>query len=490
MGVHNSAFLNFVLNFDHRIHPLAIIIKFWTRCQGAGFKQLNSYCIVNMLIYYLQQLKLPMLPPIILFQRNLPENQLGAWNFAYNTNFRNLTQNKSDVTDLLIGFFKFYSTFEYDRFVISPLYGKIYPRHQFENNFFEDNEHARYKYAIENMCYEPLPIKSALCIQDPFELNANIGKAVQPTTLEHWKAYTKFATKICEQFRQQNRSAGPAGLLIKLFTETPSLKAGAGSALPLKQAHLTTHGNNLLDAIEKCAQYSESSTEYVLRITPLGLETYVVKQILLKQFTATDPKRILTQPEINQYWAENFIKFLTEEFFVKFFGFQVAEETYKASGLPKTNYSTATKTDEEQTQEALAKAKVASAGENLCHVQLFSIKGDHDTWSGRRKIVFTDAVSFQKECDASKVLVEASQAKPSTIVINTFLKIVCGQKYEFVSLEFHDCVGLRKRSGLKTFFKNSLMRDARQCLKAHLQMLQAESVKSQNGSGAVAMDCK
>jgi DNA polymerase sigma len=475
MGVFNSAFLNYICNFHQLIHPLAMLVKFWTRCQGPSFKILNSYCIINMLIYYLQQLKFPLLPPIIMFQEGIPENQIGPWNFAWNLDFPNISKNKCDVWDLLAGFFKFYSSFAYERYVISPLYAKVFPRQQFENNFFEDNEQARYKFAVETLKHPPLQLKASLCVQDPFELNANIGKATPAATLENWKTHCRFAAKICEDFLK-NRSSGVPNMLTKLFTEFPSLKPGAGSSLPLKQP--------MLEAIEKCAQYTETSTEYVLQIAPLGHETYVIKQILLKSLTATNPKGVLTQLEINQFWAEQFIKFLIDTFFIKLFGFTAEQRPYKSSGLPKVHYSTATKSDEEMEKEALAKLQVAGANETANHVSLYRINSTVDSWSGRRKILYTDTATMERELKSAEQFLETCKTSQSATVVNTYLKIVCGPKYEFVALEFYDCVGTRKRSGLKTFFKNSLMRDSRQCLKGHFQILQANAAKvTTNGSG-------
>jgi DNA polymerase sigma len=222
-GYFNSCFINFIMNFDERIHSLAVIIKYWIGLNRHHVeqKQLNSYCIINLLLYYLQQLELPLLPPIFLLQINVEPVRYGPWNFAYDRSFCSKKRNTMSVFELLEGFFKFYARFDYNETVICPLYARTFDRSYFTYNLNKNprifQEFRGYAFAVEQLRYQRLQTRTSMCVQDPFELNSNIARSVLAKTLKQWVVLNKFAVDICEQYLDESKSE----FLTKLFTESP-----------------------------------------------------------------------------------------------------------------------------------------------------------------------------------------------------------------------------------------------------------------------------
>ncbi|XP_037024443.1 uncharacterized protein LOC119066221 [Bradysia coprophila] len=174
-GSLNSPIVAHLLNFDHRIHKLAIIIKYWTKIHDcAGVNRISNYAVVWMLLYYLQTLPQPIVPPIHVFQRDVPPSMVSHYNFAFDYSIPNQTENQNQWPELLLGFFKFYRDFDYDSQLICPLYGKTFSKTD-----------VKAKKVIELQRYERIlstdrtekPIRldrKALCIQDPFEITRKV----------------------------------------------------------------------------------------------------------------------------------------------------------------------------------------------------------------------------------------------------------------------------------------------------------------------------
>ena len=96
-------------NFDVRIRPFMVSIKYWSKRRGIastwhGF--MNSYCFLLMGIKYLQMVHPPILPAV------------GDGTEHSNMRWAAETENESDLKDLLLGFFSFWSAFDDGRHAI------------------------------------------------------------------------------------------------------------------------------------------------------------------------------------------------------------------------------------------------------------------------------------------------------------------------------------------------------------------------------------
>lgn len=112
-----------LLTFDRRIDDLTIMIKCWMKMHDLyGSNKITNYPMLLMILFYLQSIPNPIVPPIDSFQRNVQPRLVNGYNFAFDHSFRNVTTNALSVVDLLKGFFDFYCDFDFFM-LISPLHG-------------------------------------------------------------------------------------------------------------------------------------------------------------------------------------------------------------------------------------------------------------------------------------------------------------------------------------------------------------------------------
>ncbi|XP_023345083.1 speckle targeted PIP5K1A-regulated poly(A) polymerase [Eurytemora carolleeae] len=145
MGVFNSQFIKSCVNMDERFQSLFTTIKFLLKHQGltgGGGDRINcnrftSYAVTLMLIFYLQQLENPILPPVaeILELDGMdPEFNINGWIFSFSfENIVSVNKNLMSLEQLLTGFFEFYSTFYYE-FIICPFFGTEITHESFKVN--------------------------------------------------------------------------------------------------------------------------------------------------------------------------------------------------------------------------------------------------------------------------------------------------------------------------------------------------------------------
>ncbi|XP_058178336.1 terminal uridylyltransferase Tailor-like [Anopheles ziemanni] len=216
-GWYNSMFLRAVMRFDPRIYQLAMIIKFWARRAHIFTvqKQMNSYGLLMMMIFFLQTLDLPVLSSVENMQRDIPRDPYGAWNLAYPMQIRYKTCNVSTVRELLVSFFKFYAEFDFSKNLISPFTGRLCSLRALKEKTIP--EQAAYYRAVEREDYPEISCGPFVTIQDPFELNLNVGKLMRMKRLyEQLSLSFRHAYAMC--LAQQYNTFSK--LLISLYTDT------------------------------------------------------------------------------------------------------------------------------------------------------------------------------------------------------------------------------------------------------------------------------
>lgn len=170
LGCFNSRILGVLLHFDPRISLLASIIKAWMKIhECCGRYMITNYTAMWMLVFYLQQLPEPLLPPLSYFQANIPAVTVRGFNVAFNTNIPNLTKNRDNIMDLLRGFFDFYSKFDFKSNIICPLYGL---------SVAKDTLHTQRAPALKQLydlvksknSESSLRLTNSICVQDPIEV--------------------------------------------------------------------------------------------------------------------------------------------------------------------------------------------------------------------------------------------------------------------------------------------------------------------------------
>ncbi|KAJ8719867.1 hypothetical protein PYW08_012042 [Mythimna loreyi] len=170
-GVRNSQLVAFLLHYDKRALPLAVLIKYWSKVHKfTGTNLMGNYSLILMLIFYLQLMNI--IPSIYELQRNVPPYYVDSWNTAFDASMTSNTRNSDTLYELLGGFFKCYSTFNYKENMISPYMGRVINKKCFDN-FDMPEEYSLYKNQVSKDVRKKLKTDSKICIQDPFEHNRN-----------------------------------------------------------------------------------------------------------------------------------------------------------------------------------------------------------------------------------------------------------------------------------------------------------------------------
>jgi len=206
-AVHNSHLLNHILSMDYRIKPVLIKLKIWAKNIGLintnGF---SSYSFYWLGLFIMQVLGL--LPAIRDLQQSVPEVLVGQWNCAFSKKPQENIVKKQEIlseNDILNTFYKYYSNFDFNKFVISPYTGYPLLKTDFENVEQLPDELWRYKqfYKENQECQKLLFLGSCpfkMYTQDPFQHNVNITARVTP------KVFEKFINACAELKTKNNLS--------------------------------------------------------------------------------------------------------------------------------------------------------------------------------------------------------------------------------------------------------------------------------------------
>ncbi|XP_022159996.1 terminal uridylyltransferase Tailor-like isoform X1 [Myzus persicae] len=192
-SVHNSHLLNHILSMDNRIKPVLMKLKIWAKNIGLintnGF---SSYSFYWLGIFIMQVMGI--LPAIRDLQKSVPEVLVNQWNCAFSKNPQEYIIKKQESlseSDILNVFYKYYSNFDFDKFVISPYIGCPLLKKDFENVEQLPGELWRYKqfYEENKECQKLLFLGTCqfkMYTQDPFQHNVNITARVTPKIFENF----------------------------------------------------------------------------------------------------------------------------------------------------------------------------------------------------------------------------------------------------------------------------------------------------------------
>ncbi|XP_023940508.1 speckle targeted PIP5K1A-regulated poly(A) polymerase [Bicyclus anynana] len=197
LGAQNSKLVAFLLHADPRLVPLAVVLKYWAKVHGlSGTGRLTNYALTMLVIFYLQQPPRPVLPPVQWLQRDRACDVIvDDWNtgFMHDHELLPKTDNTLTMSELLGGFFKFYSTFDFDKMVVCPFTGIAMKKDLFDNVKDLPPEFDRYKENVQQEFVYPLRTSTSMCVQDPIELCHNVASPVNSRLAFEIIAFCKFA---------------------------------------------------------------------------------------------------------------------------------------------------------------------------------------------------------------------------------------------------------------------------------------------------------
>lgn len=210
-GVENSKLLRYFINSNQTAFKLAFMVKFWSKTHNlTGSNLMPSYCLTLLVIFFLQQID--MLHSVQDLQENTEALYIDGWNTAFNK-LEITDRNNKSLYKLLGEFFKYYKSFEFNKYIISPYLGRPIQKELLEKTESVPLGFSLYKNNVFIKNYKPIRLDTVMCVQDPFEHNRNCAVAVHPKLAQKVLAQIQKAASVYEL-------ESPGAFLPKLLAPT------------------------------------------------------------------------------------------------------------------------------------------------------------------------------------------------------------------------------------------------------------------------------
>lgn len=258
--------------------------------------------MIWMLLFYLQNLPEPIVPPITEFQKLVPPYFVNnVFNFAFDVSYPNRTRNQMRCSELLLGFFKFYKDFDFKNNVICPIYGKAFPKADILEKKLP--EFQRYHEILVLNQLPPMSFNKCICIQDPFEITHSIPGAI--AGLQFQKIILKFQLA-AETIEAELAQAGESTNLLLLLFDVEKFESYAVERTK-KQRQIDQMDKHQRLPMPKVTSANGKTSIY---LEPSDHQLSIARDILMKKFNETDVK--IDKLTINRLWAETVIEFLVQ----------------------------------------------------------------------------------------------------------------------------------------------------------------------------------
>lgn len=417
MGIHSSGFIQHLIQFDYRIYPLMMVVKFWaTTHELSGTGRITNYCLVMMVIFFLQTLPVnPLLPPVDVFQHHVPMLEVCGWNVAFNRNLKQQVLNMARLEKLLKEFFEFLSTYDYETYMMCPLFGKSYKKEDFSQAVEPPPEFRLYRKYVQNFPEDTFPNLKPLCVQDPFELKMNIGASCSPKHLNKFIACAHFAASIFRDadLNQEKLSETLMRLFFENELKVPIMKNPQKGTQNITQSIQGIDAKNLL----------------TITLMPSKSELKMLKEIVQKNNINT----MDAIKEINKYWVDSMGKFVVL-MLKEIYEMTISVENQPGNSKNPTDYP-----------------------------KVFLSSTEINVWSGRTSIKTDPAHLVEAEIAETNRLKETIQpADPLkfSLILNT------NSMYEYLQVSCID--RLMVRNNLKDFHKH-FVENVRSLVNGYLQ---------------------
>ncbi|XP_039444416.1 uncharacterized protein LOC120424383 [Culex pipiens pallens] len=435
-GCYNSKFIYALTKFDSRIHKLAIIIKFWAKCAFllTNHRQMNTYCIIMMLIFYLQTKKLPLLPSVQDLQKGIPRVNYGPWNLGYPREIIFQSMNRESIRQLLTAFFKYYATFEYDKYLISPYVGRRVTVDEMKQQKVRELQPY---YRAEQQQFPQFNYGTLLHIQDPFELNMNVGGVLNSAQhFEQFKLSFKTAHEVCLATIQEPF----AKVLEEVFTKTKKFSKPPKNVPRPKNG--TTNSNATGNGGETPSPAEDNGKHWrICRLLPIEYELFMVRQILLVR--NTDKDAIITERQIKDMWADCLLDFI-EDILSKIYLLKVEplKDADRCSNIPPS-----VKQDD---------------------IRTFQMVSERQVIFKRPRLQISNEEELENEIAISKARWQANRPLVFNCRVDLF-------KTNDDAIELHIPDQQRKNGALRVFIETCFLTQIRNCIKGYLKVMLAKA---------------
>jgi poly(A) RNA polymerase len=196
-GFYMSELLYLYGEIDERVRPLVFCLRKWASLVGltnsaTPGRWITNFSLTVMVLFFLQNIKKPILPSMSLLIKSATPNDIRVTDDNINCTFlRDLnklsfkTENIESLHHLLLQFYEFYSTFNFQQNGISLIEGRPITK----------------------------PDHSAIWITNPLEPLLNVSKNVSHEELEKLKLETRNAAWILESTIDKNKDPSSWGLM-------------------------------------------------------------------------------------------------------------------------------------------------------------------------------------------------------------------------------------------------------------------------------------
>lgn len=434
LGVLNSPILGHLITYDSRIYVLATIIKYWMKVHNcSGTNRITNYAVLWMLIYYLQSIPEPIVPPIIEFQRYVREYTVHLFNFAFDYNYPNNTTNRQRTSELLLGFFRFYKDFDFETQLICPLHGRSFPKNDVLTKHLP--EFKRYQDILKiNQAELPMQMKKPICIQDPFDITHTVPGAIAPNVFQRIQAKIGYATEIIE--KELSAAGESTDLLLNLF-ESAQFDKYADAQMQKKNREHVSHVK-----IE-CRSANALTVSYV----PTEAELFDVREILSKSMPK-ECNELIDQTGVHKFWAEHAIKYIVK----------MIEEIFMIELKATSTFGEGTSKPVATNSETILQKSSDK------FLKEFEVVGTQDVLVGRKLVKNIDEHTLSKEKDLSRKLIAETSNK---MILRAHLKLSADlENFNRVALEMNDLIKSKKNNQFRTF-STCFQHHSRQFLKAY-----------------------
>lgn len=198
-STYNSRFVADLLNRDVRLRELFLFLKIWAKkLKLIGSGSMTSYCLITLIIYGMQQKG--QLPSIKQLQSRCPVQDVLGVNYAYSLRQLQPLPDTLTTPDLIASFFELYSSMDFEKKVLSPYLGHdldVETAFSVPGGFPEYDDQLKAMKMATGVPPEPFQYLRCVCVQDPFELQHNVGQSVSQTNLCYLRECFIFAAKAC-----------------------------------------------------------------------------------------------------------------------------------------------------------------------------------------------------------------------------------------------------------------------------------------------------
>ncbi|KAK6618470.1 hypothetical protein RUM43_013663 [Polyplax serrata] len=160
---------------------------------------ITSFSVILLTLFYVQQLDEPLVPTACELQQLAANKHIvNNWNVSFTKDRDHTSRNTMSIPDLITGFFKFYTNFEFGLYLISLFTGKSYLKSIFANQNTIPVEFSHYTDNLINNRCDKFELHKYMCVQGPFNHAHNTTRNVNQKTLINFQYFCQKNSQVLD----------------------------------------------------------------------------------------------------------------------------------------------------------------------------------------------------------------------------------------------------------------------------------------------------